>query len=133
MSIRGHVPEKDGILACLLMAEAVAQRGIPVGQQIEALFKKVGAFYSERVNLTLKPEVQKKLVEKLKQDWERIGSHRVQKVDRTDGLKMICEDGCWVLMRLSGTEPVVRVYCEAASPGELKALVESAKKFALNP
>ncbi len=133
MSIRGHVPEKDGILACLLMAEAVARRGITVGQQIEALFKKVGAFYSERVNLTLKPDVQKRLVEKLKRDWDWIDSHRVQKVDRTDGLKMICEDGCWVLMRLSGTEPVVRVYCESASPRELSALVESAKKFALNP
>ena len=133
MSIRGHVPEKDGLLACLLTAEAVARRGASVKQQIETLFKKVGAFYSERVNLSLKPDVQKRLVEKLKRDWDRIDSHRVQKVDRTDGLKMICEDGCWVLMRLSGTEPVVRLYCEAASPQELSALVESAKKFALNP
>jgi phosphoglucomutase len=133
MSIRDHVPEKDGILACLLIAEAVAKRGMSVGKQIEALFKKVGAFYSERVNLTLTPDVQKKLVEKLKQGWDRIDSRRVEKVDRTDGLKMICEGNCWVLMRLSGTEPVVRVYCEAPSPKELSALVDAAKKLALNP
>ncbi|MGH9455651.1 MAG: phosphoglucomutase/phosphomannomutase family protein, partial [Terriglobia bacterium] len=133
MSMRGHVPEKDGLLACLLMAEAVARRGASVRQQIETLFEKVGAFYSERVNLNLKPDVQKRLVAKLKRDWDRIDSHRVQKVDRTDGLKMICEDGCWALLRLSGTEPVVRLYCEAGSPQELNRLVESAKKFALNP
>ncbi len=133
LSIRGHLPEKDGILACLLVAEAVARRGMSVKQQIEALFKKVGARYSARINLSLAPDVQKRLVGKLKRDWEKFDSHRVARVDRTDGLKMICEDGSWVLMRLSGTEPVVRVYCEAPSQGELDRLVNSAKAFVFNP
>ncbi|MGH9404096.1 MAG: phosphoglucomutase/phosphomannomutase family protein [Terriglobia bacterium] len=132
MSIHGHLPEKDGILACLLMAEAVAKRGLSVREQIAALFKKVGPYYSDRVNLHLKPDVQKRLLEKLKTGWEKFDSRKVTQVDRTDGLKMICEDGSWVLMRLSGTEPVLRVYCEAPSAGELEKLMLTAKELVLN-
>jgi phosphoglucomutase len=133
LSIRGHLPEKDGILACLLMAEAVARRGLSIKQQIEALFKKVGPCYMVRVNLALEPQVKKRVLEKLQQDWEKFDSRKVEKIDRTDGLKMIMGDGSWVLMRPSGTEPVVRVYCEAPSPAELERLVNSAKAFVMNP
>jgi phosphoglucomutase len=129
LSIRGHLPEKDGILACLLAAEAVAVRGMTVKQQLEALFKKVGPVASARINLHLEPEVQKRVLEKLKQDWERFDSQKVERIDRTDGLKMILSDRRWVLMRPSGTEPVVRLYCEAASQAELDKLVSAAKKF----
>lgn len=132
MSIAGHLPEKDGILACLLVAEAVARRGLSVQAQIEALFKKVGPYYSERINLRLKPDVQKRLAEKLKTGWDKLDSRRVSAVDRTDGLKMVREDGSWVLMRPSGTEPVIRVYCEAPSPAELEKLVSAAKDLVLN-
>ncbi len=132
LTIRGHLPEKDGILACLLVAEAVARRGLSVKQQLEALFKKVGPRYTVRVNLSLDPGVQQRLLEKLARDWEKFDGQKVAKIDRTDGLKMIREDGSWVLMRLSGTEPVVRVYCEAPSQEELERLVDSAKAFIFN-
>ncbi|MGH9325334.1 MAG: phosphoglucomutase/phosphomannomutase family protein [Terriglobia bacterium] len=133
MSIRGHLPEKDGILACLLAAEAVARRGISLRQQLDALFKKVGPYYSERVNMHLKPDVQKKVLEKLKTDWEHFDSRKVVRIDRTDGLKMMCEDGSWVLMRPSGTEPVVRLYCEAPTGAEVSQLMASARTFVSNP
>ena len=133
LTIRGHVPEKDGILACLLVAEAVARRGLSVRQQIDALFKKVGPVYSVRINLTLDAPVKQRLLSKLERDWNQFDSQRVTKIDRTDGLKMIFADGAWVLMRPSGTEPVVRVYCEAPAQAELDKLVESAKSFVLGP
>jgi len=133
LSIRGHLPEKDGIIACLLVAEAVARRGQSIKQQLEALFKKVGAFYPVRINLRLEPNVQKRLLDKLQHDWDRFDSQKVAKIDRTDGLKMILEDGSWVLMRPSGTEPVVRVYCEAASETERDRLAGAAKTFVTNP
>ncbi len=129
LSIRGHLPEKDGILAGLLVAEAIARRGQSIKQQLEALFQKVGPCHTVRINLSLEPDVKKKLLEKLKHDWDRFDSEKVARVDRTDGLKMILGDGSWVLMRLSGTEPVVRVYCEAPSKAGLDRLVESAKTF----
>jgi len=133
LSIRGHLPEKDGILACLLVAEAVAKRGQSIRQQLEALFKKVGTFYPVRINLSLNPDVKTRLLEKLRRDWNEFGAQKVAKIDRTDGLKMIREDGSWVLMRPSGTEPVVRVYCEAASHAELDSLVSAARVFVMNP
>jgi phosphoglucomutase len=133
LTIRGHVPEKDGILAGLLVAEAVARRGGSIKQQLEALFKKVGPCATVRINLHLEPDVQKRLLEKLRRDWDKFDAQEVVKIDRTDGLKMIREDGSWVLMRPSGTEPVVRVYCEAPSQEELDRLVVSAKAFVLEP
>ena len=133
LSIRGHLPEKDGILACLLVAEAVARRGQSIKAQIEALSKKVGSAYMVRLNLELNPDVEKRLKEKLKRDWERFDGKKVAKLDRTDGLKMLREDGAWVLMRPSGTEPVVRVYCEAATEAELQHLIEAAKAFVEKP
>ncbi len=133
LSIRGHLPEKDGILACLLVAEAVARRGQTVKQQLKALFEKVGPCYTTRINLALDPPVKERLLEKLQRDYDKFDSRKVAKIDRTDGLKMISEDGSWVLMRPSGTEPVVRVYCEAPSQTELDRLIASAKAFVFNP
>jgi phosphoglucomutase len=133
MSIRGHLPEKDGILACLLVAEMVAQRGLTLKQQIDELFKKVGPCFTVRINLALAPDVQKRLAAKLKQDYDKFDGRKVSKLDRMDGLKMIHEDGSWVLMRPSGTEPVVRVYCEAPSQADLDRLVAAARNFVSNP
>ena len=129
LSIRGHLPEKDGILACLLVAEMVAQRGQSLKQQLDALFRKVGPCYPLRVNLSLQPDVKRSLLKKLARDWETFGQQKVVQTDRTDGLKLIRADGSWVLMRPSGTEPVVRVYCEAASPADLESLVAAARSF----
>ncbi len=133
LSIRGHLPEKDGLIACLLMAEAVARRCQSIKQQLGALFKKVGAFYPERINLKLDPDAKRRLLERLDRDWDKFDSRKVAKIDRTDGLKMILENGSWVLMRPSGTEPVVRLYCEAESIEELKRLSDAAKAFVMNP
>ena len=133
LSVRGHLPEKDGVIACLLVAEAVARRGLSIKQQLDALFKKVGAFYPVRINLSLDPNLKKRLLEKLQRDWDKFDGQKVVRIDRTDGLKMVREDGSWVLMRPSGTEPVVRAYCEAASQAELDRLVGAAKAFVLNP
>jgi phosphoglucomutase len=129
LSIRGHLPEKDGILACLLVAEAVAKRGASVRRQLDDLFKKVGPCFDVRINLRLDSAVQNRLLGKLARDWEKFDSQKVVKIDRTDGMKMIREDDSWVLMRLSGTEPVVRVYCEASSQTELDRLATAAKAF----
>lgn len=131
MSIRGHVPEKDGILACLLVTEAIARRGVSLKEQIDTLFDKVGPLYSVRVNFRLTPELHKSFPGKLAQDPEKLDSRKIARIDRTDGLKMILEDGSWALLRLSGTEPVVRIYCEAPSRAELDSLVETTRAFVL--
>jgi phosphoglucomutase len=129
LSIRHHVPEKDGILAGLLCCEMVARRGKTLSQQLHELFVKVGSFYPQRENFRLTPEVKAKFTGKLGQNPRDFFGRKVKEVVRTDGLKLICDNGSWVCYRLSGTEPVVRVYSEAASREELMKLSAAAKQW----
>jgi len=129
LSLYRHVPEKDGVLACLLVAEMVARRGASLGEQLDTLFQKVGPFYPVRVNLHLPEQARERAVARIRTDPKEFYGRRVTEVNRTDGLKLLFDDDAWVLMRLSGTEPVVRCYCESHSEKETAALVEAARKF----
>ena len=129
LTIRGHVPEKDGVIAGLLVAEMVAVRGKSIGVQLKELFSKVGSYYPVRENFHLTPEVKAAFTEKMKADPTELGGRKVTSVVRTDGLKLILEDGSWVCYRLSGTEPVVRAYTEARNEADMEALKAAAEKF----
>jgi phosphoglucomutase len=107
----------------------VANRGKSLRQQLDELFVKVGSFYPMRENFRLTDEVKEKFTSKLKTEPREFFGQRVSQVVRTDGLKLVLEDGSWVCYRLSGTEPVVRVYSEARSPGGLKQLSARAKEW----
>ena len=129
LSIRHHVPEKDGILAGLLCCEMVARRGKPLGAQLSQLFAEVGSFYPQRENFHLTPQVKETFTGKLQQEPREFFGRKVSEVVRTDGLKLVFEDGSWVCYRVSGTEPVVRAYCEASSKEALEKLSAAAKKW----
>jgi phosphoglucomutase len=129
LSIRHHVPEKDGVLAGLLCCEMVASRGKSLRQQLRELFAKVGSFYPTRENFRLTPDVKGKFTEKLRLDPQSFSGRKVSEVVRKDGLKLVLDDGSWVCYRLSGTEPVVRVYSEASSEAGLQALSAAAKQW----
>jgi alpha-D-glucose phosphate-specific phosphoglucomutase len=129
LSIRKHVPEKDGVLAGLLCCEMVARRGASLGKQLGELFAKVGSFYPLRENFRLTPEVKQKFTEKLRLDPSEFHGIKVASAVRIDGLKLVLADGSWVCYRLSGTEPVVRVYSEARSREGLAKLSAAAKAW----
>jgi phosphoglucomutase len=129
LSIRHHVPEKDGVLAGLLCCEAVAKRGKSLGEQLKEISNQVGSFFPQRENFRLTPEVKTKFTEKLRSDPQEFCGHKVSQVVRTDGLKLVLDDGSWVCYRLSGTEPVVRVYSEARSEEGLHKLSAAAKNW----
>lgn len=129
LTVRGHVPDKDGILACLLVAEMVAVEGKPVGVLLEELYRRVGAFHTARINLQLSPELAARIEDKLGAPPAQLAGRRVTEVVTTDGVKMLLDDGAWALFRKSGTEPVVRVYTEARSPEELERLTRAAVEF----
>ena len=129
LSIRHHVPEKDGVLAGLLCCEAVAKRGKSLGEQLKAISNQVGSFYPQRENFRLTAEVKTKFTEKLKSDPREFCGRPVSQVVRTDGLKLVFDDGSWVCYRLSGTEPVVRAYTEARSDQGLEKLSTAAKSW----
>ncbi len=129
LSIRHHVPEKDGLLAGLLCCEMVARRGRSLGEQLKALCNQVGSYYPRRENFRLTAEVKQKFTEKLRSDPREFSGRNVSEVVRTDGLKLVFDDGSWVCYRLSGTEPVVRVYSEARDEAGLKKLSAAAKQW----
>lgn len=132
LSIRGHYPEKDGVIACLLAAEAVATRGASLSEQIEEIYKRVGKIESGRIGVRLTSEVAEILKEKLKQEPSEIEGRKVSNINRMDGVKFMFEDGSWLLMRPSGTEPVVRVYAESESASDLEVLLEQGRKYLLD-
>jgi len=132
LTIRGHIPEKDGILACLLVAEMIAARGASIDEQIRGLYKKLGReFWPVRENLHLSDEQKANAVGKVGVDSSTLLGRKVVSVDRTDGAKFVFEDGSWMLLRLSGTEPLLRLYVEAESAAASAKLTSEATKWVL--
>jgi len=129
LSIRGHVPEKDGILACLLIAEMVASRRKSLSNQLKDLFSRVGEVYNRRLNLNLDPAISARVRQKIASDVQEFHGRRVVEQNRIDGLKLLFGDGSWVLMRPSGTEPVVRFYAESTSAADLDQLLEYGRQW----
>ncbi len=131
LSIRGHYPEKDGILACLLAAEAVAERGMSLTNQLNELYKRVGKLESGRIGVKLTPDVADKLKEKLAHEPTEIGGRAIENINRMDGVKFLFENNAWMLMRPSGTEPMVRIYAESENKQELEEILEHGRKYLL--
>ena len=131
LSIRGHYPEKDGILACLLAIEAVTVRQASFTSQLEDLYKRVGKVESGRIGVKLTEDVAARLKEKLSEEPAEIGGNKVENIVRMDGVKFLFAGGNWMLMRPSGTEPLVRIYAESESREELENLLETGKRYLL--
>lgn len=127
LSIRYHVPEKDAVLAGLMYCEMVARRGKPLGRQLQELFSKVGSFCPQCEKFRLTAEVKEKSTETLRFGPREFFGQKVGEVVRKDGPKLVFDDGFRVCYRVSGTEPVVRVYSEAAS--ELRNLGADARQW----
>jgi phosphomannomutase len=132
MSFQGHIPEGDGILMGLLLVEIVAAMGAPLEELVDDLLARVGPAYYERLDLRLSAPVAKgRLVERLQQAAPgSIGGVRVAGVNSLDGVKYLLDDDSWLLIRPSGTEPVLRVYAEARDPKMVEALVAHGRSVA---
>ena len=131
LSIKGHYPEKDGILACLLAVEAVAVRKTSLTEQLNELYRRVGKLESARIGVKLTSDVAAKLREKLAEEPSEIGGRKIENINRMDGVQFAFANGSWMLMRPSGTEPLVRIYAESESKSDVDALIEEGRKYLL--
>ncbi len=129
LSIQGHLPEKDGILACLLVAEMVASTGKRISELTSEMFEEFGPHFTKRVDIKLTPQLRESLARTLENPPSEIEGLKVQKVNDTDGVKLLFNDHTWVLFRMSGTEPMARLYAEACSPKELKKLIDAGRRL----
>ncbi|MCD4846688.1 MAG: phosphoglucomutase/phosphomannomutase family protein [Candidatus Aegiribacteria sp.] len=126
LSVKGHIPEKDGVLACLLAAEMVCARGKGLAAQLEELWLKYGRVHVSRIDLKLDDRLREFLIEHFFESIpSEIAGSSVKSVDHTDGVRFLLENDSWVLIRLSGTEPLARIYAQADTPVERDRLLNA--------
>lgn len=129
MSIRGHVPEKDGILGACLVIELLTAYGGSLTEAQERLFNRFGRLVSSRVDIKVVPEEKERILQELKDFCpDRLDSQAVVEKITLDGTKLVSSDGSWVLIRPSGTEPVFRIYAEANSQEQLSRIKEQVRR-----
>ena len=129
LTVEGHVPEKDGILADLLVAEMCGATGKTLRDLSADLDAEIGPFRSTRVDLPLSPQEKEKLASIRSSPPDRLAGRSVASVNRIDGIKLILEDGSWILVRESGTEPLARLYVESKSEEEVAALTRATQEL----
>jgi phosphomannomutase len=125
ISFKGHIPEGDGILMGLLLVEIVAASKATLHELVEDLLRKVGPVHYHRSDLRLNRPVSKDVMKKLLVDSApaSIASETVLQVSTLDGVKYLLADDSWLLIRPSGTEPVLRVYAEGRTPEMVQAMI----------
>lgn len=128
LAVKGHIPERDGVWIGLLVFEFMAHTGKTVKGLVKEVYDEVGAFWFERDDLHITEE-QKQNVVKMCKDraYKSFGSYKIQSVEDLDGWKFVFGDEKWVMIRASGTEPVLRVYAQAGDYTEARAMLEAAK------
>lgn len=132
LSIQGHIPEKDGILANLLILEAMAYEHKTLVQLEEDLHKFTGSkFYNDRVDSKLENQEQVKIALEKAENLKELGKYKVVKVNKTDGVKLYFDDNSWILVRPSGTEPLLRIYIECDSLEKIEEFKENIKNASI--
>ncbi len=130
-AFRGNVPERDGILAGLYMLDFMVRTGKKPSELLKLLFDKVGGeHYYDRIDTPFKGDKQKKVDRILSANPETIGGLKVTGLDTTDGYKFKLEDGGWLLIRFSGTEPIIRVYTETTHKDNVQAILQDGLEIA---
>lgn len=124
----GHfMPERDGILSGLVVAEAVAHYGLPLSDIIARMEKEFVALHYDRRDVHSPMEANARLIERVRSgDLDRAFGDDFERLETTDGVKMNFRDGTWILFRKSGTEPIIRIYCESPDPARVQSMLERA-------
>jgi len=134
LAVKGHVPERDGIYIGLLITEMVVKAGKSLSQLVQDLFEEFGVHATWRNDLHTDDEKKNAMMEFCSEKrLTRLNGKRVVEWQFTDGVKHLLEDGSWLLVRPSGTEPVLRIYSEAGSEAEAEAMVEEATSWVDRP
>ncbi|MBI3931504.1 MAG: phosphoglucomutase/phosphomannomutase family protein [Chloroflexi bacterium] len=127
----GHAPERDGILSALYFLDLMVKTGKTPSQLIEYLYSKVGPHHFDRVDIEFPEAARPAIIERIKQNPPKdIDGVKVVKFDTTDGFRFILSDTTWLLIRFSGTEPLLRIYAESSTPARVKKLLKLGKKLA---
>jgi phosphomannomutase len=129
-AFRGHMPERDGVLSGLYILDLMARRGKDLPALISELFEKVGPHYYDRIDITMTEDARNRVRDTIGAlAPKEIAGLPVTGVDRTDGLRFLMENGAWALIRLSGTEPLMRIYCEVRDEAQVQPVLQAVKEM----
>ncbi len=132
ISVKGHIPERDGVWMGLLVMELMAKTGKSLKELIQVIYEKVGPFKFNRDDLHLDEEVKQAVVKKCENgEIKEIGGRPIVKVTDVDGWRYFLDEDTWVMVRPSGTEPVLRVYCQAETTEKVRETLDAAHKALL--
>jgi len=132
ISVKGHIPERDGVWMGLLVMELMAKTGKSLKELIQVIYEKVGSFKYDRDDLHLDEATKNAVVEKCKKgEIKEIGGRPIIKTDTTDGWRYFLDEDTWIMVRPSGTEPVLRVYCQAETTEKVRETLDAAHKSLL--
>jgi phosphomannomutase len=130
-AFRGHIPERDGVLSGLLLLDYVVQTGKRPSELLADLYNEVGAHEYDRIDVTLRADERDELAERVAQAApESIAGIPVVERDTMDGFRFKLEGGWWLLLRFSGTEPLLRIYAEMPSQEQLQQALQDGQELA---
>ena len=125
-----HIPERDGLLAGLMILEMINLHNKTVTELIEDVFSEFGTAYYLREDIKVRGDEGRKLVENLKKGpLKELAGFKISQMDRTDGIKFIFNNDGWIMFRASGTEPILRIYAEMPNKDDLYTVIEEGKKL----
>jgi phosphomannomutase len=126
IGVKGHIPERDGVLNSLLFLEAIITAGKPASELLRDLHREFGEFHFGRRDLHMPVSQGQELVTKLAaHSPESLNGEKITNVQTMDGTKLIFDDESWLLFRQSGTEPMLRIYAEATSVDKMQRLLDA--------
>lgn len=128
IAIKGHIPERDGIWMGLVIWEFMAKSGKSLEQLIQEVYSIVGPFSYDRRDLHLTENQKGAAIERCKEGLSSIGTWSVERIETTDGFKFILPNDAWLLVRASGTEPVLRLYGETENANKTQELLDAAQR-----
>lgn len=127
LAVKGHIPERDGIWMGLLVMEFMAKTGKTIKQLVQEVYDMVGPFSFDRDDLHITDALKKEIINNCKDNaYSSFGSYEIKKVENLDGYKFWLDDDKWLMIRPSGTEPVLRVYAQGPTPADVRSILDSA-------
>jgi phosphomannomutase len=129
LAVKGHIPERDGVWMGLVILEFMAKTGKSLRQLIQLVYDEVGPFAFDRDDLHITEEIKHAVLAKCHEDqYTTFGPYKIIRTDKLDGFKYYLDNNTWVMIRASGTEPVLRVYCEAPDRNTARMMLDTARK-----
>jgi phosphomannomutase len=129
IAVKGHIPERDGIWMGLIIWEFMAKSGKSLDELIDEVYEIVGEFKFERNDLHITEELKQKIIANCKADnYKSFGNYEVKEIKTIDGFKYFFDDDRWMMIRPSGTEPVLRTYAEAPTLEEVRIILKATEE-----